>query len=46
MIASVFGPQDMTIEGALPQTMQPLGRAGREEEMGGTVLCYASEAGA
>ena len=46
MMASVFGTQDLAVEGALPKTVQPLGRAGREEEMGGTVLYFASEAGA
>ena len=45
-MASVFGNEDMTVEGALPKDVQPLGRAGREEEMGGTVLYFASEAGA
>lgn len=46
MMASVFGDKDMTVEGALPKTMQPLERAGRDEEMAGTTLYFASEAGA
>lgn len=46
MMQAVFGNEDMTVEGALPKTMQPLGRAGSDEEMAGTVLYFASEAGA
>ncbi|MCJ1314290.1 hypothetical protein MMC25_007970 [Agyrium rufum] len=43
--AALGNDSDLTIEGALPKTVQPLGRAGRDEEIGGTVLYLASEAG-
>jgi NAD(P)-dependent dehydrogenase (short-subunit alcohol dehydrogenase family) len=46
MMAAVFGNADMTIEGALPKAIQPMGRAGKDEEMGGTIVYFASKAGA
>lgn len=42
---SVFGDRDTTVEGALPKSIQPMGRAGKEEELAGTILYFASEAG-
>ena len=45
MTQAVFGEKDMTVEGAMAKTMQPLGRAGRDEEMAGTVVYFASQAG-
>ena len=41
-----MGDKDFTVEGTVPFSIQPMGRAGREEEMAGTVLYLASEAGA
>ena len=38
LVQAVLGEKDMTVEGAMEKTLQPLGRAGRDEEMGGTVL--------
>ncbi|KAF4628183.1 hypothetical protein G7Y89_g9968 [Cudoniella acicularis] len=47
MMQAVFGKdRDLTAEGALPVEMQPLRRAGRDEEMAGTILYLASQAGA
>jgi NAD(P)-dependent dehydrogenase (short-subunit alcohol dehydrogenase family) len=37
---------DMTKEGAFPYQAIPLGRGGTDEEMAGTLLYMASEAGA
>ena len=45
MMQAVFGDRDTTVDGALPKSIQPLGRAGRDEEMAGTILYFASEAG-
>ena len=45
MMQAVFAEKHMTVEGVMEKTMQPLGRAGRDEEMAGTVLYFASEAG-
>lgn len=45
MMQVVFGGKDIAIEGALPKSLLPLGRGGRDEEMAGTVLYFASEAG-
>lgn len=45
MFAAVFGSRNVTTEDSLPRTLQPLGRAGREEEMAGAILYFASEAG-
>ena len=45
LVQAVLGEKDMTVEGAMEKTLQPLGRAGRDEEMAGTVLCFASQAG-
>lgn len=41
----VVGEKDYTIDGSIPVDEQPLGRFGREEELAGTVLYYASRAG-
>ena len=41
-----MGDKDFTVEGTIPKSFQPMGRAGKEEEMAGTVLYLASEAGA
>lgn len=46
MMQPVFGERDITAEGALPKWLQPFGRAGNEKEIAGTVLYFASEAGA
>ncbi|KAL3472589.1 short chain dehydrogenase/reductase family [Aspergillus californicus] len=45
MMVAMLGDKDFTVEGSMPVTMQPLRRVGRDEEMAGTVLYYASEAG-
>jgi NAD(P)-dependent dehydrogenase (short-subunit alcohol dehydrogenase family) len=46
MMVAMLGDADFTVEGSMPATMQPLKRTGRDEEIAGTVLYYASEAGA
>ena len=46
MSNALFRGKDMTVDGALPTSIVPLGRAGWEKEMAGTVLYYASPAGA
>ena len=45
MMQSVFGDKDITVEGALPKSLLPIGRGGRDEEIAGTVVYFASEAG-
>jgi NAD(P)-dependent dehydrogenase (short-subunit alcohol dehydrogenase family) len=45
MMVAVLGNKDFTVEGSMPVTMQPLKRVGRDEEIAGTVLYLASEAG-
>jgi NAD(P)-dependent dehydrogenase (short-subunit alcohol dehydrogenase family) len=45
MMNAVFSDRDTTVEYALPKSIQPMSRAGREEELAGTVLHFASEAG-
>ncbi|KAJ5907548.1 hypothetical protein N7495_000230 [Penicillium taxi] len=46
MMVATLGDRDFTVEGSMPATMQPLKRVGRDEEIAGTVLYFASEAGA
>ncbi|KAJ6013219.1 hypothetical protein N7540_007810 [Penicillium herquei] len=45
LMVAMLGDKDFTVEGSMPATMQPLRRVGRDEEIAGTVLYYASEAG-
>lgn len=45
LMVAMLGDKDFTVEGSMPSTMQPLLRVGRDEEIAGTVLYYASEAG-
>ncbi|KAJ5263383.1 hypothetical protein N7478_010988 [Penicillium angulare] len=46
LMVAMLGDKDFTVEGSMPATMQPLRRVGRDEEIAGTVIYYASEAGA
>jgi NAD(P)-dependent dehydrogenase (short-subunit alcohol dehydrogenase family) len=46
MMVAMLGDADFTVEGSMSATMQPLKRVGRDEEIAGTVLYFASEAGA
>jgi NAD(P)-dependent dehydrogenase (short-subunit alcohol dehydrogenase family) len=46
MMTTVLGDKDFTVEGAMPTSLYPMGRVGKDAEMAGTVLYYASEAGA
>ena len=39
------GPGDYAVEGAFPADFQPMRRAGREQDMAGSTLYFASEAG-
>lgn len=45
MMQIALGDTDISAEGALPKSLAPLGRGGRDEELAGTVLYFASEAG-
>ena len=45
MTDKFLGDRDIPQDGAIPTTMQPMGRSGREEEMAGTVTYFASPAG-
>ena len=46
MLTDRLGDKGFTVEGTFPISLQPMRRAGREEEMAGTSLYLASEAGA
>ena len=46
MSQAVLGDRDITLDDSMPTTLIPLGRGGREDEYAGTVLYFASEAGA
>ena len=46
IMQKVLGDKDFTAEGAMPLELQPMQRCGRDEEIAGTVLYFASQAGA
>ncbi|KAF7595988.1 hypothetical protein BBP40_004134 [Aspergillus hancockii] len=46
MMIAMLGNTDFTVEGSMPVIMQPQKRTGRDEEIVGAVLYYASVAGA
>lgn len=43
--SEVFGDVDLSVRGAFGKSEQPLERGGKEDEMAGTALYYASQAG-